>query len=77
LEGSNDSTAIEELRKISKEDSNSTVRATASTCIDIIKGEEARKKKRGRFGILEEQTKIDSKYKSEKFDLLECVIIYS
>jgi aminopeptidase N len=79
LEGTNDSNAIEELRKIAKEDSNSIVRATAIACINIIKGEEAKakEKEKGRFGILEEQTKIDSKYKSEKFDLLERVVIYS
>jgi HEAT repeat protein len=77
LEGTDDPAAIEELRKIAKEDSNSIVRATAIACINIIKREEAKEKEKGRFGILEEQTKIDSKYKSEKFDLLERVIIYS
>src|SRR5919107_2048148 len=77
LEGTDDPAAIEELRKIAKEDSNSIVRATAIACINIIKREEAKEKEKGRFGILEEQTKIDSKYKSEKFDLLEHVIIYS
>jgi hypothetical protein len=76
LEGTDDSTAIED-KKIAKEDSNNIVRATASACIGIIKGKEARKKEKGRFSMLEEQTKIDSKYKSEKFDLLESIIIYS
>ena len=45
LEGTDDSTAIEDL-KIAKEDSNNIVRATASACIDIIKDKEARKKER-------------------------------
>jgi hypothetical protein len=40
-------------------------------------GKEARKKEKGRFSMLEEQTEIDCKYKSETFDLQESIIIYS
>jgi HEAT repeat protein len=75
LEGTADSGAIEELKKIAKEDPNSEVRSTAKVCIKIIKGESG-DKERGRFSLLEKETKIDSKYKSEKFDLLEAVDIF-
>ena len=77
LEGSIDSAALEEvLTKIAEEDTNSVVRDTASACINIIKGQ-VRGKEKGRFGILEEETKMDSKHKSEKFDLLEEISILS
>ena len=70
LEGSSDPTAIRVLTKIAQEETDSVVRGTARVCINIIKGE-VRGIEKGRFGILEEETKVDSKYRSEKFDLLE------
>lgn len=77
LEGSIDSAASEVLTKIAEEDTNSVVRDTAtSACINIIKGQ-VRGKEKGRFGILGEETKMDSKHKSEKFDLLEEISILS
>lgn len=78
LEGSIDSAASEVLTKIAEEDTNSVVRDTAtSACINIIKGQ-VRGKEKGRFGILEEETKMDSNiHKSEKFDLLEEISILS
>ncbi|MPZ06064.1 MAG: hypothetical protein GEU26_06540 [Nitrososphaeraceae archaeon] len=72
LEGTADSAALEELEKMAKEDPNSEVRSTAKVCIKIIKGESS-DEVRGSFSELEKETKIDSKYKSEKFDLLESV----
>jgi hypothetical protein len=70
LEGTVDSDAIQVLTKVADEDTNSAVRDTARVCIKIIEGQD-RMKEKGRFGIIEEETKVDSKYKSEKFDLLE------
>jgi hypothetical protein len=75
LEGTADSAAIEELKNIAEEDPNSEVRSTAKVCIKIIKGE-PREKERVRFNLLGKETKMDSKYKSEKFDLLEAVDIF-
>ena len=70
LEGTGDSTAIRLLTKVAQEDIDSIVRSTASACIKIVKAEVRTTEKR-KSGILDEETKIDSKYKSEKFDLLE------
>jgi aminopeptidase N len=72
LEGTADSATLEELEKKVKEDPNSVVRSTAKVCIEIIKGEST-DEVRGRSSMLEKEAKIDSKYKSEKFDLLESV----
>jgi aminopeptidase N len=74
LEGTVDLDAIQILTKIAEGDTNSAVRDTASVCINIIEDQDKVKEK-GRSGILEEETKIDSKYKSEKFDLLEEISI--
>jgi aminopeptidase N len=68
LEGTNDPAAIQALSKIASEDANPIVRATARSCIDVVKDHVNAK---GNFGVLGEETKIDSKYKSEKFDMLE------
>jgi HEAT repeat protein len=76
LEGTNDSAAIQQLTKIVDEDTDSIVRGTANACINIIIGQ-VRREERKNFGILEEETRIDSKYKSEKFDLLEEINILS
>jgi aminopeptidase N len=76
LEKMGDSDTVEELRLIAEEDPSSEVRATANVCIDIIKGESKKKEKR-RFSAAEEETKLDSDYKSEKFDLLERINILS
>lgn len=74
LEGTNDSAAMQVLTKIASEDTDSVVRARAMVCINIIKTEDKAKEKI-RTGIIEEQTKIDSKYKSDKFDLLEEITV--
>jgi HEAT repeat protein len=76
LEGTNDSAAILVLTKIAKEDTDSVVKGTADMCINIIEGQDRVKEKR-RFDILAEDTSINSKYKSEKFDLLEDISILS
>ena len=68
LEGTNDPAAIETLSKIASGDANSIVKATARICVDVVKDHV---KAKGNLGILEEETNIDSKYKSEKFDILE------
>ena len=72
LEGTNDPTAIEDMKKIVEEDSNNSVRETANVCINKIKGED-----RNKEWILKEETKFDSNYKSQKFDLLVNVIMYN
>jgi aminopeptidase N len=76
LEGTNDFAAIQMLTKVAEEDTDTLVRRTASACINIIKGQDKVKEIR-RFDVLAEETKIDSKYKSEKFDLLEDIRILS
>ncbi len=75
LERTNDPTAIEDMKKIMEEDSNSLVRETASVCINIIKGEDRNKEEIS--DIAKEETKFDSNYKSQKFDLLENVVMYN
>jgi hypothetical protein len=76
LEGTNDSAAIQVLTKIVREDTDSVVKGTADMCINIFEGQDRVKEKR-RFDILAEDTSINSKYKSEKFDLLEDISILS
>jgi hypothetical protein len=70
LEGTSDPTAIQVLTKMVEGDTDSVVRGTARACIYIIKGQ-VRGIEKGRVGILEEETKVDPKYKSDKFDLFE------
>jgi len=74
LEGTNDENAIEEIRKVSVEDVNPIVRTTAKTCINIVKDN---LQDTGKVGLLEKETTINSKYQSEKFDLLDEIEILS
>jgi len=46
LENTGDSDAIKELKHIAEQDQSSGVRATANVCIDIIKGESKKGRKR-------------------------------
>ena len=55
---------------MAEEDTETLVRRTANACINIIEGQDKVKEIR-RFDVLAEETKTDSKYKAEKFDILE------
>ena len=77
LEGTDDSTAIEDKKQLKKIQTTQLEPQRAHVQVSSKVKKQERKKEKGRFSMLEEQTKIDSKYKSEKFDLLESIIIYS
>jgi aminopeptidase N len=74
LEGTNNDDAINVLKKIAGEDTSPIVRATAMTCIDIIKD---RFKEKDKFGFLGKETIMNSKYQSDKFDMLDEIEILS
>lgn len=74
LEGTNDDHAKKVLKKVSDEDVNPIVRATAKACIDIVKDH---LQTTGKVGLLEKETAINSKYQSEKFELLDEIEILS
>jgi aminopeptidase N len=73
-ENTNDVEIVDKLRQIAEQDSFSQVRDTANVCIKIIKGDSKIKEKATQT-ILDEETKLDSKFKSDKFDLLERIDI--
>lgn len=74
LENTNDVEMIKELKQIAEKDPSSQVRATANVCISIIKGA-TKMKEKSKLSILDEETKFDASYKSEKFDILERINI--
>lgn len=75
LENTGNEDVIKELEHIAERDPSSEVRATANACITIIQGDSKKKEKR-RLSILDEETKMDSTYRSEKFDILEKIKLY-
>jgi HEAT repeat protein len=74
LENTNDVEIVNKLRQVAKQDLISKVRDTANVCITIIKDDSNVKEKTTQT-ILDEETKLDSRYKSEKFDILERIDI--